>query len=121
MDNWDEDEQKSKHMYYEIEDQFFVNYYSEKDKSIHRKDSIFDLSKKNQFMEMEVVMADQMPHPQVVSDSMIWHYIIKYKTIGYYSFSGDCSKGKETEQDNNDNNQEYEQIFEEDVFAVSHV
>jgi hypothetical protein len=80
-----------------------------------RSDSIFDLKNKNQFMEMDVYLGDQLPHFKFVTDSMIWHFMLDYQNVlGFYSFSGDCSKGKLLENYNNSNSDsDFEELRDE--------
>jgi hypothetical protein len=114
--SWDEDDQKTKFVSYEIEEDIFVVYDSEN----HRKDSSFDLAKKNQFMEMDVFLADNLPHFKFITDDgkSIWHFMIDYKnSLGFYSHSGDCNEGSKYQE--NQDNSDFEDI--ENDFQVSYV
>jgi len=90
--NWDVDDQKEKMIIYEIENDAFVVYDK---KGTHREDSSFDLAKKNQFMEMDVYLADGLPHFKFNTNDgkSIWHFIIDYgEKIIFSGYSGECTE-----------------------------
>lgn len=105
--NWDEEDQKDKYIYYEDGVSEFVTIYDAP--SNHKKSSIYDMTKKNQLLTKEVVLADGLQAFKFVTDdgSTIWHIIYAHlgTDLKLFSYSGDCKS-----QNNSNSDSEFEQI-----------